>query len=225
MKRSKLWTSSLEAWANLYKRTMSGRSWGGRCRLCRGLSPGALCDGCLDDLPWLPSNERTMHRRFGPENAIFAYEFPISSLIVSAKYHYSPGLCRLLGELLGTHLTPPQEAVDYLVPVPMPWRRILIRGYNHASELAQAVSAVWRIPVGVGLLARQGWQPPQRGASRPARQANLRNAFACNGKVEGRSVILVDDVSTTGATLHACAAALKRAGARRVEAVVLARTA
>ncbi|MEN9728254.1 MAG: hypothetical protein RL434_2620 [Pseudomonadota bacterium] len=225
MNPSKLWASSLETVSKLYDRTIKGLSSGLRCRLCLASSGEALCPGCRADLPWLPSTQRALQRSYGLELAAFSYEFPISSLIVSAKYHAARGTCRLLGDLLAASLAPPTEPVDCLVPVPMPWQRVLKRGYNQAEEVASVLAGAWNIPLRVDVLKRRGWQPPQRGASRRARKANLKTAFVGEAELAGRAVLLVDDVTTTGATLEACAEALQRAGASRVSAVVVARTA
>ncbi len=224
MNPSKLWTSSLEGVSNLYVRTIKGLARGLRCPLCLTSSDEAPCPACRADLPWLPSMQRALQRSFGLEMAAFSYEFPISSLIVSAKYHGEKGTCRLLGNLVAASLGPPVEPVDCLVPVPMPWQRVLRRGYNQAEEIADALARGWNIPLRLDVLKRRGWQPPQRGASRRARRANLKAAFLGQADLAGCAVLLVDDVTTTGATLEACAEALQRAGASRVSAVVVART-
>lgn len=225
MNPNKLWTSSLEAARNLYVRTKKGLSSGLRCRLCLGLATDALCPACVSDLPWLPVAERVKRRAYGEENAAFSYEFPLNSLIVSAKYHGNVGICRLLGNLVAESLACPARPIDYLVPVPMPKLRILRRGFNHADEIAQALSARWKVPLRTDVLGRHGWQPPQQGASRRDRKNKLGSAFIGRAEVAGCAVLLVDDVSTTGATLEACAHALRKAGASRVDALVVARTA
>lgn len=224
MNPSKLWTSSLEVVSNVYERTIKGLSRGLRCRLCLDLSEETLCPACRVDLPWLPAMQRMLHRPYGPELAAFSYEFPINSLIVSAKYHGATGTCRLLGELLADSLVRPAEPADCLVPVPMPRGRVLKRGYNQAEEIADALGRAWNIPLRVDVLKRRGWQPQQQGAPRRVRRANLKAAFVGQADLAGRAVLLVDDVATTGATLEACAEALYKAGASRVSAVVVART-
>ncbi|MBM4226552.1 MAG: ComF family protein [Gammaproteobacteria bacterium] len=225
MNPNKLWTSSLEAVRNLYICTKTGLSSGQRCRLCLAPSAEALCKACLSDLPWLPTAERIKRRAFGQEMAAFSYEFPLNALIVSAKYQGGTGLCRLLGDLAARSLGSPGPPVDCLVPVPMPWPRVLRRGYNHADEIALGFANSWKLPLRHDLLKRSGWQPPQRGSSRRERKNRLGAAFTGDAGVAGCAVMLVDDVSTTGSTLEACARALQKAGAARVDAVVVARTA
>lgn len=224
MNPNNLWTSSLGAARKLYLRTKRGFLGGLRCRLCLAPAGEAMCQACLSDLPWLPVAGRMKRRAFGEELAAFSYEFPINSLIVSAKYRGEVGLCRLLGELAASSLGRPSRSIDCLVPVPMPWQRVLRRGYNHSDEIARAFAGGWNLPLRFDLLKRRGWQPQQQGASRRARKNSLVSAFAGEPAVAGRAVMLVDDVSTTGSTLEACALALQRAGAARVDAVVVART-
>ena len=225
MNPNKLWTSSLGTARKLYVRTKKSLLGGLRCRLCLAPSSEALCQACFSDLPWLSVSERIKRRAFGEEMAAFSYQFPLNALIVSAKYQGGMGLCSLLGELAAKSLGSPSRPVDCLVPVPMPWQRVLRRGYNHADEIARAFATVWNLPLRFDLLKRQGWQPPQQGASRRERKNRLSAAFTGEPGVAGCAVMLVDDVSTTGSTLEACALALQKAGAARVDAVVVARTA
>jgi ComF family protein len=118
---------------------------------------------------------------------------------------------------------------DASVPVPLhPWRRMR-RGFNQADDLARRLGvpilrALWRVRATV----------PQTGLKAAARRRNVRHAFGLSPflsrerrhrLLEGRIVVLVDDVRTTGATLEACAAALKGAGAREVRALTVARAA
>lgn len=121
---------------------------------------------------------------------------------------------------------------DALVPVPLHWRRQLTRGFNQADDLAVALAHRLRLPVWRVLRRRRGG-PPQATLSKAAR-AGVADAYVARRRlglravrrvVEGRRLVLVDDVVTTGATLEACAAALADAGAAAVCAVTAARAA
>lgn len=118
---------------------------------------------------------------------------------------------------------------DVIAPTPLHWRRLAKRRYNQSAELAKRLGALTGKPVAVDLLARRRFTRPQEGMDRAARIANQAGAFAVAPRrlreVRGRAVLLVDDVLTTGATLSACADALRAAGAARVDVLALARVA
>jgi len=115
---------------------------------------------------------------------------------------------------------------DVVVPVPLHRRRLAQRGYNQSALLAHHVGRELRAPVVTGALVRAIDTLPQVELPREARRENVRGAFRVvrGGRFVGKTIALVDDVSTTGATLAACSAALIEAGARQVTRVVLART-
>ena len=115
----------------------------------------------------------------------------------------------------------PRPAVDALAFVPGDRDRGLARGHVPAAALASELSAAWSIPV-AALLRRRPGVERQRGLPRAERRQNVARAFSARGASPAR-VCLVDDVYTTGSTATACATALRRAGARRVEVVCLAR--
>ncbi len=122
----------------------------------------------------------------------------------------------------------PRPAPDLLIPVPLHPRRLRERGFNQAHVLAaEALRAgllASRTAMEPRALHRVRETPPQTRLSRARRLENLRGAFEARpDRVRGRTVLLVDDVMTTGATIEACAGALMRAGARRVDAVAVAR--
>ena len=115
----------------------------------------------------------------------------------------------------------PLPAADAVTSIPPDGDRSLRRGHQPARDLARALSERWDLPV-IEPLGRAREIERQRGLSRDERRANVRGAFLASGHVPGR-VILVDDVYTTGATVHAAAGALRAAGARDVHVVTFAR--
>ena len=117
-----------------------------------------------------------------------------------------------------------QPLPDALVPVPLHRRRLRERGYNQAREIAAPLARQLGVPLREGLLQRVRHTQPQSRLDADARQGNLDDAFAvtASGQLPAH-VVLVDDVMTTGATLHAAAWALREAGVRRVDAWVCAR--
>jgi ComF family protein len=116
---------------------------------------------------------------------------------------------------------------DLIAPVPLHWRRLLMRRYNQSAELARRLARLSGRPAVVDLLTRRRATTPQEGMGRAARAANQAGAFAVNPRraerLAGRRLLLVDDVMTTGATVAACARAAIKAGAAAVDVLVLAR--
>jgi ComF family protein len=122
---------------------------------------------------------------------------------------------------------PRDERFDAIVPVPLHWRRRWQRGFNQSELLARAVAQRTGIPALAALL-RMRPTTSQAGLSNTRRRQNVANAFRCRRRMagrglQGRRVLLIDDVMTTGSTAAACAAALKRGGAARVALLTVAR--
>jgi ComF family protein len=159
--------------------------------------------------------------RLGP------YEKPLRDLVVRLKHHSGEGLAEVLGEEWAAHAAAQFAAlqVEVVVPVPLYWLRRLTRGYNQSAAVAGGLARVLGLPCRPWWLRRVRNTPKQVGQSFAARQKNVRGAFRARraAPVAGRSVLLVDDVMTTGATLGEAARALRAAGAARVAVAALAR--
>ena len=152
------------------------------------------------------------------------YEGSLRRAIHLFKYDRMTPLVRPLG----LHLAEAAAAFsdfDAIVPAPLYWSRRWDRGFNQADLLAREVSRRTGIRVDRSLLRTRS-TPPQAGLSAAERRRNVRGAFRAAGGgagIRGKRLIVVDDVMTTGATLEACARALKRAGAGEVAVLTLAR--
>lgn len=149
---------------------------------------------------------------------------PTARAVVSAvKDHGRVGVLADVAELLALAVPAPPAGAP-LVPVPLTARRERERGFNQSDVLARELGRLWHRPV-EELLRRTGTGPPQRGASRTARERQVRGAFRLDATAatDVKAAVIVDDVMTTGATLGACARVLHRAGVRAVGAVVVAR--
>jgi competence protein ComFC len=129
-------------------------------------------------------------------------------------------LAKLLYDYLNTNPVPG----EVLVPVPLHRKRWRERGYNQSSLLARGLGRLAGLPVIDDCLVRQQYALPQARTSNVSeRQSNVAGAFTCgDGRLEGKQVLLIDDVFTSGATLNACAGALKSAGAVSVWGLVMA---
>jgi ComF family protein len=141
------------------------------------------------------------------------------------KYEKSPYLARPLGALLRDVCRRTRVRADVVVPVPLHRRRLVERGYNQSALLAHHVARELGAPLVTRALERVVDTAPQVDLGRDARQSNVQRAFhtRCPPLVQDRIVALVDDVSTTGATMAACRNALINAGALEVTCVILAR--
>ncbi|MGH2365338.1 MAG: ComF family protein [Chloroflexota bacterium] len=153
------------------------------------------------------------------------YELLLREAIHRLKYSGHRGLAVELAAWLEVAAAAYMDQVEALVPVPLHPARQRARGYNQSALLARELGQRCHMPVEDELLARVVDTRDQVKLTRVERQRNVRGAFACArpSAVAGRSLLLVDDVCTTGSTLLACAAALTAAGAGSVRAVVLAR--
>jgi ComF family protein len=156
----------------------------------------------------------------------FRYGGPIARAIAKLKYEERPDLARSLGDLLAAVVASQRGALReaVVVPVPLHPSRLVERGYNQAALLASRVARRLSLQKGLTALSRNRDTGHQAALDRRGRARNVAGGFEVRSRraVEGRSVLLVDDVRTTGATLDACAAALRRAGVAAVAYAVLA---
>jgi ComF family protein len=141
------------------------------------------------------------------------------------KYQNIRVLAATLAGVLHAYLTEHPISTDVLVPVPLHPQRLRQRGYNQSLLLALELGKLTGIPVHPDILKRRINTPPQaRTAGSMERHSNMRGAFTSpDGKLKDKKVLLIDDVSTSGATLDACASALKQAGAVSVWGLTIAR--
>ena len=152
------------------------------------------------------------------------YEGPLRRLIHLFKFERVPTLAAPLGRYLVRAL-PDDRQFDVIVPMPLHWLRRWRRGFNQSELLACEVGRRRGLSLQTRALRRKRHAAPQSGLSSAARRRNLAGLFAVSDRrlIEGRRVLLVDDVLTTGATAQAAARALKSAGAAQVVVLTLAR--
>ena len=189
-----------------------------------------LCDACGDPLPtWrrisIPMARcprcRRMRRRITHGRAIGGYEGALRSILHAFKYQSRRSLAVPLAERMRDRGAQVLAGADAVVPVPLHPSRRRERGFNQAADLAKHLG----LPV-VPALRRVRPTAAQAGLASGQRHANVRGAFAATRAARllmGRTVVLIDDVSTTGATLEACAQALAEAQVAEVRALSAAR--
>lgn len=153
----------------------------------------------------------------------FDYTFPIDALLHAFKYGGALNVAAALAHPLA-HRARQTALPDIIVPMPLHPARLRERGFNQAVEIGKIIARQLNVPLRANACARTRDTAPQASLPRRARRKNLRGAFACATPLEGMRIALVDDVMTTGATLHELAAAVRRAGAATVSAWVIART-
>ncbi|MCP4377614.1 MAG: ComF family protein [bacterium] len=176
------------------------------------------CPGCPTTLP-----------RFARVFRLGPYTNPLRSVIRELKYHRREAMRRrlghMLGQLVGAGTEDDETAPQLVLPVAMHWRRRLVRGWDHARALARAVASELHLPVGNEVVRTRN-TPPQVHLPRSRRIENVRGAFTVRktNSLTGASVLLVDDVTTTGATANEAARMVLQAGAARVTLAVVAKS-
>ncbi|CAN7600776.1 ComF family protein [Variovorax paradoxus] len=210
------------------------RAWPSRriCDACvaRFAPPAARCGSCALPVPEGVARCSECMRDPPPLDACFAacaYAWPWPDCIAQFKFHGEAGWAGPLATLMRSvpWVEPALEQCDRVLPMPMAPARLRERGFNQALELARRLAPA---KTDAALLLRTRETPAQSGLARAERLGNLRGAFAVEPlrahELQGRRVVLVDDVMTSGASLFAAAAALRLAGAAHVTALVFART-
>lgn len=221
------------------------------CHVCRRCIPSAgelhICPDCHDSMPPIASplctvcgipfegagddhpcgRCSTRHPAYDAARAALAYEGAGRDLIHAFKYRSKTHLRRPLALLTIERLSGfiGSGLHDLVMPVPLHRKKLAVRGFNQSLLLGEILSRRFRIPLDRHALRRIRWTEPQINLPAGDRHSNVRGAFAVHDppRVDGRRILLVDDVFTTGSTVEECARTLKRAGAVQVTVITVAR--
>jgi ComF family protein len=175
-------------------------------------SPGAgICGRCLSVPP-----------HFDATTALADYVPPIDGMVMALKFSARLDLATVFGRLLARRV--PATAGEIVAAVPLAFERAAERGFNQSQLIARAFCRVRGMPLATDLLRRIRHTLPQQSLKFDERHRNVRGAFEVTGDVRGRSLLIVDDVMTTGSTLNEIARILRQGGAAGVHNLVVART-
>jgi ComF family protein len=219
------------------------------CILCHypAMNSQDLCLRCKDELPMLPQScpgcakilaQDTPAevycgtclkdtRPFDKLFALFAYEPPITKLLMELKFHEKLINARVLGELMSVAIKDSYRNAflpEIIIPMPLHSERLRERGFNQAMEIARPLSQHLGIPLDKTSCIRVKNTAAQATLPAKARRKNIKNAFKINDNLRNKSVAVVDDIMTTGQTLIEFSKALKKARVGRIDIWCCART-
>lgn len=218
------------------------------CLLClsRTNTEKRLCEPCINELPILtqacmqcaeilPSNINVLicgrcqktSPAFDRTYALFTYEAPIPQMIIALKFKHDLSFAAAMAELLLTRIVNTwyqhQPYPDLILPVPLHAKRLRERGFNQAIEIARPLAKALHLPLDYKNIYRIKQTKAQSELSAKERQANMKRAFSCDKQFHGLHLAVVDDVMTTGETVHALSSLLKKRGAKTIDIWCFAR--
>jgi ComF family protein len=183
------------------------------CPVCSLPTPtGEVCGLCLKQPPY-----------FTRTTAVFGYSFPVDKLIQIMKYGEQLSLAHAFAKKLAQRIDR-NELPDCIMAMPLHPAKLRERGFNQSLLIASTVARELKLNLLTNACRRTINTPPQSSLPWKERKKNVRNAFSCDIDLEGKHVVLVDDVLTTGASLNALAGAVQERGAEKISAWVIART-
>src|SRR5512145_2046254 len=208
------------------------------CVVC-ALAPGPVCARC--EVDYFPRRRRCLvcaialdgevpvcgrcaasPPHFDRATALADYRPPVDGMVTALKFGARLDLAAVFGGLLARRADADRDAL--VVPVPLAFERMSERGFNQSLQIARAYCRASGRELAADLVRRVRHTPPQQSLALEARRRNIRGAFVASRPLGGASVIVIDDVMTSGSTIDELARVLRAAGAARVHALVVART-
>ena len=182
-----------------------------------------LCPKCIQDLPFTDFfniNENPVEKIFWGRVPVlhagallfFTKDSLVQTLMTQLKYNHNKKVGILFGRLMGEAIAAAEkfEQIDLMIPIPILHSKINSRGYNQSQVIAMGIQQVWNRPIFGDVLTKKSWSNSQTKKDRKARLQQVPDLFILNhpNSIEGKNILLVDDVLTTGATLEAAIATL-----------------
>lgn len=207
------------------------------CLICQGrleLGSKLVCEECWSRLPRInysfEANQNISSSRIPDVShviSVWEYSEEVQKIIHEMKYSNKQSLAVLMGDEMARLVSENREyqSADSIIPVPLHKTRLRERGFNQSLLLSNRIATISKIPVKSDILERVRYTRPQSKLSATDREKNVLGAFAVTkpDTLKEKTVILVDDVLTTGSTLGACASPLRRAGASKILALTAAK--
>jgi len=198
-----------------------------------------LCPKCIQDLPFTDFfniNENPVEKIFWGRVPVlhagallfFTKDSLVQTLMTQLKYHHNKKVGILFGRLMGEAIAAAEkfEQIDLTIPIPILHSKINSRGYNQSQVIAMGIQQVWNRPIFGDVLTKKSWSNSQTKKDRKARLQQVPDLFILNhpNSIEGKNILLVDDVLTTGATLEAAIATLMAGSPASISIAVAAYT-
>ena len=203
-----------------------GSRWCADCQKRAPVLPEPVCETC--GLPMLKTGMCDLCREEKPAfhslRAWCVFDEPVRDALLRLKYRHDVGLGDALAGQVIDFVRSLHWPIDVVVPIPLGKKRLKERGYNQTALIAHPLALSLKLTYAPGALVRQHETRSQVGLNKSERQKNVRGAFAASRTmINGKTVLVVDDVSTTGSTLSSGAEALFASGAKDVYALTIAR--
>jgi len=201
------------------------------CLGCQEKEETYLCEDCESTLEISSFHQPYQGLNFSDLYFAINYQNPLIKILIR-KFKYQPfikELAKPLTYLIIKHFQLLEKNLNFfkaiLIPVPLTKKKQKERGFNQAEEIAKELSLFLRVPLISNLLIKIKETPSQTEVSAEKRRENLKNAFLCQdfNKIKNKTILLIDDVFTTGSTLEECSRVLKKAGAKKIIGIVIAK--
>jgi competence protein ComFC len=185
------------------------------CQICGyPMQSGKICEKCKNDRP-----------SYTKLRSIYAYKAELRNALHRLKYNNDLGVGEIMGKKCAEYLSFLNWDIDLILPVPLGKKRRRERGYNQSALIAFPLALILNIPYNPKAIIRKKETVTQIEFKAEERKQNVKDAFLANTSVvNGKNVLIIDDVITTGSTMDSCALELKIAGARNVYGLSVART-